>query len=116
MGYFWDQLERTWVPRPRWERTKAEKQRAGRRQRLLDQLIAELKDRPAQPPVQFVGQDAEYFTFTQRNDRAAKLYAALLARTLIGTDEVLMKESGERVAEVTDGGEEFLARSRSHRH
>jgi hypothetical protein len=105
MGYFWDQLDRSWIPRPRWERTKGEKRRASRRHRLLDELIAEIEDDPIKPPAQFVGQDAEYFTFTQHNDRAAKLYAALLARALIGTDEVLMKERGKEIAELTAGGE-----------
>jgi len=105
MGYFWDQLQQTWVPRPRWDRTRGERRRASRRQKLLGELIAEIEDGPIQPPAQFVGQDAEYFNFTRRNDRAAKLYAALLARTLIGTDEVLMKKSGEQVAKLTEGGE-----------
>ena len=41
----------------------------------------------------------------ERNDRAAKLYASLLARTLIGTDEVLMKEWGKQIVELTAGGE-----------
>jgi hypothetical protein len=113
MGYFWDQLDRRWVPRPRWERTKSEKQRATRRQRLLDELIAEIKDGPIQPPAQFVGQDSEYFETTQKNERAAKLYARLLARSLVGTDEHLMKDIGERVAQATDGGEKLLDRSKS---
>lgn len=104
MGYFWDQLDRKWIPRPRWEQRLSERRRINRRRELLRHLIVEIGDGPPRPPAQFID-DAEYFTMIERNDRAAKLYASLLARTLIGTDEVLMKEWGKQIVELTAGGE-----------
>ncbi len=106
MGYFWDPLDRQWLPRPRWQRRLCEKRQANRRRRLLQQLVAEIDDKPIPPPERFEGDDdTKYFAVTQQNDRAAKLFAALLARSLIGTDEMLMKEWGQEIAELTAGGE-----------
>jgi hypothetical protein len=104
MGYFWDELERKWISRPRRERTHRDRRRVARRDKLLTELVAEIEDAraPARPSE---GEDEEYFAMTQRNDRAAKLYAALLVRALVGTDELLMKNWGERIARVTAGGE-----------
>lgn len=107
MGYFWDQLERKWVPRPRWEKRLSEKRRVHRREELLRDLISEIEDSPVLPPDHFEGDDAGYFAITLQNDRAAKLYAALLARTLIGTDELLMKDWGQRIAALTTAGEKI---------
>jgi hypothetical protein len=101
MGYFWDQLERKWIPRPRWEKRPSEWRRVDRRKQLLRDLILEIEDSPVLPPDHFEGDDAEYFDMTQKNDRAAKLYATLLARSLIGTDEWLMKAYGEQIAKLT---------------
>jgi hypothetical protein len=105
VGYFWDRIERKWAPRPRWKKRSSEKRRVDRRKELLHDLISEIEDGPLLPPDQFEGDDAEYFDRTQPNDRAAKLYAALLARTLIGTDESLMRAYGEQIAKLTGSSE-----------
>lgn len=107
MGYYWDQIDRKWIPRPRWEKRPSEKRRVDRRKALLRDLISEIDDSPVLPPDHFEGDDAEYFGITQQNDRAAKLYAALLARTLIGTDEWLMKAYGHQIAKLTGSGEKL---------
>jgi hypothetical protein len=105
MGHYWDQIDRKWIPRPRWEKGPSETRRVDRRQRLVRELIAEIEDSPVLPPDHFEGDDAAYFNITRQNDRAAKLYAALLARTLIGTDEWLMKAYGQQIAQLTGSGE-----------
>lgn len=105
MGYFWEQLERKWVPRPRYDRTHTEQGQVTRRKNLLLELIDELTDDSKHPVRRLAGEDAEYYAYTQLHERAVKLYAGLLARTLIGTDEMLMKKFGEEIAELTAGGE-----------
>jgi hypothetical protein len=111
MGYYWHVLDQRWIPRPRWEPKPAERKRLSRRRKLLAELVNEIEDHAQEPPEQFVGDDAEYFETTQKNERAAKLYARLLARALVGTHESLMREAGERVAQATDGGEKPLLKS-----
>jgi hypothetical protein len=106
MGYYWDQIGQKWIPRPRWDRRASEKRRTNRRRQLPRQLLDEIDDIPVRPPDHFEGEDAEAFAFMKRNSQAAKLYASLLARALVGTDEMLMKEWGNQIAELTAGGEE----------
>jgi hypothetical protein len=105
MGFFWTPLEQKWIPRPRWPRTHGQQRRVTRREKLLRELIAEIQDGSTRQPRFALQEDAEAFVFMQRNARAAKLYAALLARALVGTDEMLMKEWGNQIAELTAGGE-----------
>lgn len=105
MGYFWNELDRTWMPRPRWARTAQERHRASRRGKLLTELAAEIEDGAAPAPPTLEGEDQQYLQYTKANERAAKLYAALLARALIGTDECLMKQWGKGIVELTAGGE-----------
>ena len=106
MGYFWNEIDCKWVPRPRWAKRPAERYRAERRGQLIGQLLDELKAQSTRPPKAFVGEDKQYFSFIQQNERLAKLYAALLTRALTGTDEELMKEFGPQVAALTAGDEQ----------
>jgi hypothetical protein len=105
MGHYWDQIDRKWIPRPRWEKRPTEKRRFNRRRELVRELIAEIQDSPVLPPDRFEADDAEYVAIMQQNDRASKLYAVLLAHTLIGTDEWLMRLFGQQIAELTAGDE-----------
>jgi hypothetical protein len=72
---------------------------------LLQQLIAEIQDAPMRLPKSRESDDMEYFNVTQRNERAVKLYATLLVRALVGTDEVLMRARGKQIAELIGEGE-----------
>jgi hypothetical protein len=101
MGYYWDRVDHRWVPRPRWELSQADRHRIFRRRQLLLELIAEIKERPREPPTKLVGDDAECFALARRNERAVKLYARLLSRSLIATDELLMKELGRQIVDLT---------------
>jgi hypothetical protein len=78
-GFYYDWLERKWLPRhPPRQLTAAEQQLRQRRTRLLADLIAELND----------GGSVE------------QLYGGLLARQLISADEELMRQYGRQVAEL----------------
>lgn len=80
MGYYYDWIEEQWVERPR-DRvvTWGQRQRQQRRRKLLTYLIAEM---------------------TESRDGVATLYAALLARTLVASDEELMGAFGEQIARI----------------
>ena len=106
MGYYWDHIERKYHVRPRWQRRPAEERRCRRRESLLQQLVAEIQDAPMRLPKSHeLSDDLEYFNVTRQNERAAKLYATLLVRALVGTDEVLMQAHGKQIAELIGEGE-----------
>jgi hypothetical protein len=80
MGYYYDWVNRQWVSRNHAEPTPVQRQQRARRRTLLDDLITDIEH----------GRNGE-----------AYLYAGLLARTLVTTDEELMREFGKQVVRIT---------------
>jgi hypothetical protein len=84
MGYYYDWLERQWLPRhPRALSPREQRQRDHRAQ-LLRHLLNELQE---------------------DGDSVSQLYAGLLARSLISGDEELMRAFGKEVAERCEGAQ-----------
>ena len=80
MGYYYDHVDRKWEPIDHDRRlTGKQKQRLSRRKHLIVDLLTEIN--------------------TGQNSVTA-LYAGLLARALVKTDELLMREYGETVIKV----------------
>jgi hypothetical protein len=77
-SFYYDWLAQTWTPRPSTKRTAAQKSRCKLRHNLLSNLLVEIE---------------------HGGNGVARLYALLLARTLVATDEILMREFGKHVAE-----------------
>jgi hypothetical protein len=77
-GFYYDWLQQRWIPRPPPRpRSPHEQRQHHRRTRLLRDLLNEFQD----------------------GDSASRLYAALLARTLVSADEDLMRAFGKEVSE-----------------
>jgi hypothetical protein len=82
MGFYYDWLERKWQPSDRArELTLPQRQQIARRRALLDQVCTEIE---------------------RGGNSDTGLYARLLARALVRTDELLMREHGKQVAVLTD--------------
>lgn len=80
MGYYYDHVDRKWEPIDHDRRlTGKQKQRLSRRKHLIVDLLTEINK----------GQNS-----------VTALYAGLLARALVKTDELLMREYGETVIKV----------------
>ena len=80
MGYFYDWVDRKWEPIDHDRKpTVYQKRLLAERGRLIDNLIEEI----------------------ERNDGVTGLYATLLARALVKTDEFLMRAHGERIAHLS---------------
>jgi len=77
-GYYYDWFERRWIERPA-EAMQRLPRRGVPRRTLLAALVEEV----------------------EKGDSDAKLYAALLARSLIGCNMELMHEFGERIAKLS---------------
>ena len=75
-GYYFDWLEKKWLPRQHRELSQQQQRQRSRRVQLLRDLLAEIGS----------------------GDSVSQLYAALLARTLVGQDEELMRQYGQQVA------------------
>lgn len=81
MGYFYNHLEERWDPIDHERKlTRGQKRRIQRRGELIADLITEIE---------------------RGKGSVTKLYAGLLARTLASTDEILLREYGQRLAEMT---------------
>jgi hypothetical protein len=92
MGDYYDWIEGRWEPidhaRTLTPRTRRQ---ITRRKTLIDHLVIEIEE---------------------GGDAVTRLYAQLLARTLVKTDEVLMRECGRRIAAMS--GERQAADERDH--
>lgn len=90
MGYYYDHIEEKWQPIDH-DRvlTAKQKRRLSRRRLLIEDLITEIE---------------------RGCNSLTHLYASLLLRTLVKTDELLMREYGETVSKVAT---EDKARSRA---
>jgi hypothetical protein len=86
MGYYYDWINAKWIERERGLRPTIgpSVRRRRRRRTLIGELLTEIAE----------GHDSD-----------ATLYATLLARALVTTDEELMKEYGEHIAHVSAGEE-----------
>jgi hypothetical protein len=81
MRYFWDYIENIWQPTERSkELTRKRHRRIARRSQLIEDLFREID----------LGRNS-----------ITSLYANMLARALVQTDEKIMKEYGKRVAELS---------------
>lgn len=80
MGYFYDWVEEKWKPKRDETLSLSERRQVNRRSTLLRELIAEIE---------------------QGGDGISRLYAGLLARALLATDEELMRDHGERIVKLT---------------
>jgi hypothetical protein len=77
-GFYYDWLAQKWVPRRASTKpTAAQKSRCKARHDLLKTLLVEIEE---------------------GGDGVARLYALLLARTLVAADETLMRDYGQRIA------------------
>jgi hypothetical protein len=84
MGYYYDRITERWVPRDHDRKiTPGVRRVLDRRANLIEDLITEI-NAPA--------------------NSDAILYASLLARSLVASDEILMKEFGEEIVRLTDPG------------
>jgi hypothetical protein len=82
MGFYFDWVDRKWVPKDHDARpTPAQRRQRERRRTLLGNLITEIE---------------------QGGNGVTCLYAGLLARTLVQADEELMQEYGKQVVHITD--------------
>jgi hypothetical protein len=79
MGYYYDWLDCRWLPLDHHEPGPRQRRLRSRRKHLLRELITEINE---------------------GGDGVARLYAALLARTLVA-DQELMQEYGERIVELS---------------
>jgi hypothetical protein len=81
MGYYYDWINEKWVERERGCRPTIgpSVRRRKRRRTLIAELLTEI---------------------AESHDGDATLYATMLARALVTTDEELMKEFGEQVAAI----------------
>jgi hypothetical protein len=84
-GYYYDHLQRRWMPKFQPGPETPQGRRRLHRRRLLPELLTEIGGGSA----------------------LSRLYASLLARALIAEDEELMREHGEQVCKLT--GEEQRA-------
>jgi hypothetical protein len=82
MGYYYDWLERKWLPRQHRQLSLRERSEQSRRGALLHGLLVEISG----------------------GDSVSSLYAGLLARRLIGDDEELMRTFGKQLAELGQEG------------
>jgi hypothetical protein len=82
MGFYYDYVDRKYqeIDHHR-ELTPQQKRSISRRRSLLDELFAEIE---------------------HGGDSNAGLYARMLARALVKTDEILMRDLGEQVGVLTD--------------
>lgn len=85
MGYFYDWLENRWVPIDHGRRlTPAQRRQIERHRQLVTDLITEV----------------------QKSRGEIRLYASLLVRALVSSEELLMGEFGRQVAQLSpEGGE-----------
>ncbi len=81
MGYYYDWLERKWLPKSAVKLTPEQQSRRKFRRDLIADLLLEIEN---------------------GGDGVACLYATLLAHTLIATDEDLMGDYGQCVAELSE--------------
>jgi hypothetical protein len=79
MSYYYDWVDRNWVPCNRTEPTPALRRQRARQRNLLNHLITEI----------------------EHGNGVAHLYASLLARALVTNDEALMQDFGKQVAYMT---------------
>jgi hypothetical protein len=77
MGYYYDWVDSRWLPIDHQRRvTLKQQRRIDRRRDLLQRLLLEI---------------------ARGNNSVTRLYAQLLARALLQTDEMIMREDGQRV-------------------
>jgi hypothetical protein len=80
MGYYYDWVDRKWVPRQDATPTPAQRRLTARRRDLIRNLLTEIE---------------------HHGDSVVYLYTALLTRTLVQRDEELMREFGKQVVGAT---------------
>jgi hypothetical protein len=78
MGYYFDWLEKKWLPKQRAQPTSRQMLQRARHRAMLRGLITEIEE----------------------GDGVTRLYASLLARCIVSGDETLMRELGQQVAEM----------------
>ena len=80
MGYYYDWVDRKWVPKSHAKPTPRRLRLRLRRRSLLQNLITEIE---------------------HGNDSVTRLYASMLTRSLLQSDEELMREFGRQVADLS---------------
>lgn len=90
MGYYYDWIERKWLTGEQVKPTAHQRRLRLRRRTLLQELLTEIE---------------------QGGDTG--LYAGLLARTLVQTDEELMRQLGRQIADITAQDESAKHHQRS---
>ena len=80
MGYYYNHLEKRWDPIDHDRQlSREQKQQIARRKTLITALITEIEE---------------------SNDSLVKLYLGLAARSLVATDELLVRSHSERLAKL----------------
>lgn len=79
MGYYFDYIDKRWLPKRQRSITAQQRRDLIRRKGLVAEVVEEIEC---------------------GDDRVARLYAVMLARALVKTDESLMTEFGKRLAAV----------------
>jgi hypothetical protein len=80
MGYYYDWVDRQWVPKSHTQPTPRQRRARLRRRSLLQDLITEIE---------------------HGHDSVTRLYASLLTGSLLQSDEELMREFGRQVADLS---------------